>query len=74
MQVLSGVSLLVYIPRLDPYPGYIPMSNESFNDTEYEALLGGEHVCPKRQANIFSSSRFVGLKNLKGQNPGFYVP
>ena len=55
MQVLFGVILLVYIPHLDPYPGYIQMWNESLNDTEYEALLGGEHACPERHANIFSS-------------------
>ncbi|KAL6991625.1 Multidrug resistance-associated protein 9 [Sarracenia purpurea var. burkii] len=67
IQVLSGVSLLVYIPHLDPYPGYIPMSNESLNDTEYEALLGGEHVCPERQANIFSRIYFRWMTPLMQQ-------
>ncbi|CAL5367292.1 unnamed protein product [Camellia sinensis] len=52
--VLFGVFLFVYIPQLDPYPGYVPIRNDPLIDTKYEALLGGEHVCPERDASIFS--------------------
>lgn len=55
MQVLFGVLLLVYIPDLDPYPGYSPLQTESVDNTAYEELPGGEQVCPERRANIFSS-------------------
>lgn len=48
-KILFGMLLLVYIPYLDPYPNYIPLSTGSFDDTKYEALLGGEHVCPERE-------------------------
>ncbi|CAL5364388.1 unnamed protein product [Camellia sinensis] len=54
VQVLFGVFLFVYIPQLDPYPGYVPIRNDPLIDTKYEALLGGEHVCPERDASIFS--------------------
>ncbi|PSS35050.1 ABC transporter C family member 2 like [Actinidia chinensis var. chinensis] len=67
IQVLFGVILLVYIPHLDPYPGYIPVWNESLNDTKYEALLGGEHVCPERHANIFSRICFGWMTPLVQQ-------
>ncbi|CAL5364383.1 unnamed protein product [Camellia sinensis] len=52
--VLFGVFLFVYIPQLDPYPGYVPIRNDPLIDTKYEALLRGEHVCPERDASIFS--------------------
>lgn len=56
MQILFGILLLVYVPTLDPYPGYTPIRNEVFVDnTDYEALPGGEQICPERHANIFSS-------------------
>lgn len=54
MQVLFGILLLVYIPHLDPYPGYVPLWTDYLDDTKYEALLGGEHICPERHANIFA--------------------
>lgn len=53
MQVLLGVLLIVYVPNLDSYPGYIPLL-DSVDDTKNEKPLG-EHVCPERYANIFSS-------------------
>ena len=55
MQIMFGMLLLFHIPNLDPYPNYIPLSTGSSDDTKYEALLGGDHVCPEREANIFSS-------------------
>lgn len=56
MQALFGILLLVYVPGLDPYPGYIPMGNEvTIDESEYEQLPGGEQVCPERHASIFSS-------------------
>ncbi|KAJ8627273.1 hypothetical protein MRB53_020580 [Persea americana] len=55
MQALFGILLLVYVPGLDPYPGYIPMGNEvTIDESEYEQLPGGEQVCPERHASIFS--------------------
>ena len=55
MMGLFGVLLLVYVPHLDPYPGYTPMRNESLDDAAYEELPGGEHISPERHANLFSS-------------------
>lgn len=54
MQVLFGVLLLVYIPNLDPYPGYSPVRNESEDNTAYEELAGGEQICPERKANLIA--------------------
>ena len=45
----------MYVPNLVPYPGYTPIQTESIDDAAYEELPGGEHICPERQANIFSS-------------------
>ena len=55
MQVFFGILLLVYVPRLDPYPGYTPIGAESVDDAAYEELPGGEQVCPERHASVFSS-------------------
>nr|GMD09661.1 ABC transporter C family member 12-like isoform X1 [Ipomoea batatas] len=54
-QVLFGALLLFHVPHLDPYPGYIPLGSQSADDNQYEALVGRDHICPERQANIFSS-------------------
>ncbi|XAR72527.1 Xenobiotic-transporting ATPase [Bertholletia excelsa] len=67
IQMLFGVFLLPYIPHLDPYPGYIPISNESLDNTEYEVLLGGEFVCPERHVNIFSKIFFGWMTPLMRQ-------
>ncbi|XP_074357974.1 ABC transporter C family member 2-like isoform X2 [Apium graveolens] len=67
MQILFGMLLLVYLPYLDPYPNYIPLSTGSFDDTKYEALLGGEHVCPEREANMFSRIFFGWITPLMQQ-------
>ncbi|KAK1381980.1 ABC-type xenobiotic transporter [Heracleum sosnowskyi] len=66
-KILFGMLLLVYIPYLDPYPNYIPLPRESFDDTMYEALLGGEHVCPEREANMFSRIFFGWMTPLMQQ-------
>ena len=56
IQGLFGVLLFVYLPTLDPYPGYSPVRNELVEDSEYEELPGREPVCPERHVNIFSST------------------
>ncbi|KAI3455946.1 hypothetical protein Pfo_012609 [Paulownia fortunei] len=63
-QVLLGV-LLVYVPNLDSYPGYIPLL-DSVDDTKNEKPLG-EHVCPERYANIFSRICFNWMTPLMQQ-------
>jgi len=48
--------MVVYLPSLDPYPGYTPIRNEALVDnTDYEPLPGGEQICPERHVNVFSS-------------------
>uniref|UniRef100_A0A5B6ZBR8 ABC-type xenobiotic transporter n=1 Tax=Davidia involucrata TaxID=16924 RepID=A0A5B6ZBR8_DAVIN len=64
VQVLFGVLLLVYVPSLDPYPGYSPIRTESIDNTEYEELPGGEQICPERHVNIFSKIFFAWMKPL----------
>ncbi|XP_008775219.2 ABC transporter C family member 2-like [Phoenix dactylifera] len=67
-QILFGILLLVYVPSLDPYPGYSPIRNEVFVDnTDYEALPGGEQICPERHANIFSKIFFSWMTPLMQQ-------
>lgn len=55
VQVLLGLLLLVYIPNLDLYPGYVPLPDSVDNKNEKPL---GEHVCPERYANIFSSKSY----------------
>nr|QVT92271.1 ABC transporter [Salvia miltiorrhiza] len=50
-QVLLGILLLAYVPKLDSYPGYVPLPG-SVDDTKNEKPLG-EQVCPERGANFF---------------------
>ncbi|ERM99159.1 ABC transporter C family member 2 [Amborella trichopoda] len=58
-QALFGILLLVYIPSLDPYQGYVPVMSEVSNAAEeYEALPGNEQICPERHVNIFSKIYF----------------
>ncbi|XP_077243837.1 multidrug resistance-associated protein 2 [Tasmannia lanceolata] len=67
-QVLFGILLLVYVPNLDPYPGYIPIGTEaSLDSTEYEELPGGEYICPERHANIFNQIFFGWMTPLMKQ-------
>ncbi|OMO92327.1 hypothetical protein COLO4_17671 [Corchorus olitorius] len=67
VQALFGVLLLVYVPDLDPYPGYTPMPTEFFDDAEYEELPGGEQICPERHVNIFSKIFFSWVSPLMKQ-------
>ncbi|XP_068657301.1 ABC transporter C family member 2-like [Aristolochia californica] len=67
-QVLFGVMLLVYVPDLDPYPGYMPIVMDmSADNTEYEALPGGEQICPERHVNLFSKIFFEWVTPLMRQ-------
>ncbi|XWS55359.1 hypothetical protein CRYUN_Cryun10bG0167800 [Craigia yunnanensis] len=67
VQALFGILLLVYIPDLDPYPGYTPMRTEFVDDAEYEELPGGEQICPERHVNIFSKIFFAWVSPLMKQ-------
>ncbi|XP_062162979.1 ABC transporter C family member 2-like [Alnus glutinosa] len=64
VQVLFGILLLVYVPHLDPYPGYMPMRTESVDAAAYDELPGGEQVCPERHSNIFSSIFFSWMNPI----------
>ncbi|XP_051129037.1 ABC transporter C family member 12-like isoform X2 [Andrographis paniculata] len=64
-KVLLGVLLLLYIPNLDLYPGYIPLS-DLIDDNKNEKPLG-EHVCPERYANMFSRIYFTWITSLMEQ-------
>ncbi|XP_011096661.1 ABC transporter C family member 2 [Sesamum indicum] len=64
VQVLFGVLLLVYIPDLDPYPGYSPLRAEYVDNTAYEELPGAEQVCPERHVNIFSKITFAWMNPI----------
>ncbi|PQQ21209.1 ABC transporter C family member 12 isoform X2 [Prunus yedoensis var. nudiflora] len=63
-QVLFGILLLVYVPNLEPYPGYIALQSESLDNIEYEALPGEEQICPERHVNIFSRIYFGWMTPL----------
>ncbi|KAH9747862.1 ABC transporter C family member 2 [Citrus sinensis] len=63
-EALFGILILVYIPNLDPYPGYTIMQPEFVDNAEYEALPGGEHVCPERNAGILSRTYFGWMTPL----------
>ncbi|KAG9439107.1 hypothetical protein H6P81_019272 [Aristolochia fimbriata] len=68
IQVLFGVLLLVYVPDLDPYPGYTPIvMDTSADNTEYEALPGEEQICPERHVNLFSKIFFEWMTPLMRQ-------
>ncbi|CAA0823749.1 ABC transporter C family member 2 [Striga hermonthica] len=64
VQVLFGILLLVYIPDLDPYPGYSPLQAELVDNTAYEELPGAELVCPERHVNIFSKITFSWMNPI----------
>ncbi|GAU35883.1 hypothetical protein TSUD_383750 [Trifolium subterraneum] len=63
-QVLFGVLLLVYVPTLDPYPGYTPIGNETVTDAAYEELPEGELICPERRANLWSRIVFSWMNPI----------
>uniref|UniRef100_A0A8R7P4J3 ABC transporter C family member 2 n=1 Tax=Triticum urartu TaxID=4572 RepID=A0A8R7P4J3_TRIUA len=67
-QCIFGILMLVYLPSLDPYPGYTPIRSEVLVDnTDYEPLPGGEQICPERHANIFSWIFFSWVTPLMQQ-------
>jgi ABC-type multidrug transport system fused ATPase/permease subunit len=67
-QFLFGILMVVYLPSLDPYPGYTPIRNEALVDnTDYEPLPGGEQICPERHVNIFSRIFFSWMTPLMQQ-------
>ncbi|KAK7245644.1 hypothetical protein RIF29_40492 [Crotalaria pallida] len=63
-QALFGILLLVYIPALDPYPGYTPIRNDLGIDAAYDELPGGEMICPERHANILSRIFFSWMNPI----------
>ncbi|XP_031265693.1 ABC transporter C family member 12-like [Pistacia vera] len=63
-QVLFGILLFAYVPNLQSHPGYNLLQDESLDNVEYEALPGGEHVCPERSASILSSIYFGWMTPL----------
>ncbi|CAM0902867.1 unnamed protein product [Alopecurus aequalis] len=67
-QCLFGILMVLYLPSLDPYPGYTPIRSELLvDDTDYEPLPGEEQICPERQANIFSKIFFSWITPLMKQ-------
>ncbi|KAK6932100.1 ABC transporter type 1, transmembrane domain [Dillenia turbinata] len=67
IQVLFGILLLVYVPDLNPYPGYIPLRADLTDNTEYEELPGGEQICPERHVNVISKIFFSWMSPLLKQ-------
>uniref|UniRef100_A0ACD5UVY2 Uncharacterized protein n=1 Tax=Avena sativa TaxID=4498 RepID=A0ACD5UVY2_AVESA len=67
-QCLFGILMVVYLPSLDPYPGYTPIRSEVLADnTDYEPLPGEEQICPERQASLFSRIFFSWMTPLMRQ-------
>ncbi|KAJ4837828.1 Multidrug resistance-associated protein 9 [Turnera subulata] len=68
-QLSFGILLLVYIPKLDPYLGHsmMQLQPEPFDNGDYEALPGGEQICPERQANFLSRLSFGWMTPLLQQ-------
>ncbi|KAH6773481.1 multidrug resistance-associated protein 2 [Perilla frutescens var. frutescens] len=64
-QVLLGVLLFAYVPKVESYPGYVPLS-DSVDEAKDEKPLG-EQVCPERCANIFSGIYFDWMTPLMQQ-------
>ncbi|PIA50779.1 hypothetical protein AQUCO_01200196v1 [Aquilegia coerulea] len=72
-QGFFGILLLFYSPSVEPYPGYVPLMDESVVcNTDYEVLHGEESICPERHANIFSKIHFGWMTPLMKQ--GFKQP
>ncbi|GAB4829284.1 hypothetical protein Ancab_018952 [Ancistrocladus abbreviatus] len=53
-KVLFGILLFTYVPRLSPYPAHTPVLAEVLDDNDYEALPGGEQICPERHVHLLS--------------------
>ncbi|XP_055802158.1 ABC transporter C family member 12-like isoform X2 [Solanum dulcamara] len=63
-QILFGVLLLVHLPHLNPFPGYVPLRSESIDDKNGETILGEDHICPERYASILSRISFGWITPL----------
>ncbi|GLT64995.1 hypothetical protein SLA2020_374530 [Shorea laevis] len=63
-EALFGVLLLVHVPNLNLYVGYLIMQNEFPDNVDYEAHSVDEQICPERQANIFSRIYFGWITPL----------
>ncbi|TKY71949.1 ABC transporter C family member 2 [Spatholobus suberectus] len=63
-QVLFGILLFVYVPTLDPYPGYAPIGSEMITDAAYAELPGGDMICPERDANVLSKIMFSWINPI----------
>ncbi|XP_025884380.1 ABC transporter C family member 12 isoform X3 [Solanum lycopersicum] len=66
-QIVFGALLLVHLPHLNPFPGYIPLRSESVDDKTDETILGEDHICPERYACILSRISFGWITPLLRQ-------
>ncbi|KAK3432705.1 hypothetical protein EUGRSUZ_D00231 [Eucalyptus grandis] len=66
-QVIFGILLSVYVPNLDPFPGYTMIHTDPLDSVEYETLPEEERVCPERRVNIFSRIYFGWMTPLMQQ-------
>ncbi|KAL3352187.1 hypothetical protein AABB24_020318 [Solanum stoloniferum] len=66
-QIVFGALLLVHLPHLNPFPGYIPLRSESVDDKNDETILGEDHICPERYASILSRISFGWITPLLRQ-------
>ncbi|MCD7447069.1 hypothetical protein HAX54_022419, partial [Datura stramonium] len=62
--ILFGALLLVHLPHLDPFPGYVPLRSESIDDNDDETILGADHIFPERYASILSRISFGWITPL----------
>lgn len=66
MQILFGALLLVHLPNLDPFSGYVPLRSESIDDNTDETV-GADRICPERYASILSSQWVLPFSFNPGQ-------
>ncbi|KAL3322636.1 hypothetical protein AABB24_039965 [Solanum stoloniferum] len=66
-QIVFAALLLVHLPHLNPFPGYIPLRSESVDDKNDETILGEDHICPERYASILSRITFGWITPLLRQ-------
>ncbi|PHT42829.1 hypothetical protein CQW23_16854 [Capsicum baccatum] len=62
--ILFGSLLLVHLPHLSPFPGYVPLRSEFIDDNNGETILGADHICPERYASILSRISFGWITPL----------
>ncbi|XP_019224929.1 PREDICTED: ABC transporter C family member 12-like isoform X1 [Nicotiana attenuata] len=65
-QILFGALLLVHLPNLDPFSGYVPLRSESIDDNNDETV-GADRICPERYASILSRISFGWITPLLQQ-------